>query len=232
MYKKAITSLVLVNLLFLFSYLCIMGLRENRARTAFAAPVCEMKFDEIFLSDKDGGIQDNGTHGSEEQGGGDCDDTILGITAAAASGQRVVDCETLEKAYKYNLGEEDFEALCRIVEAEAGTEDEDGKLLVANVVLNRVEDEQFPDTVKEVVLQKENGVSQFSPVANGRYFQVEISEETLSAVERALEGEDISQGALYFAAREYADSERMKWFDYNLAYLFKHGGHEFYTSLP
>ena len=49
-----------------------------------------------------------------------------------------------------------------------------------------------------------------------------------SAVGRALMGEDISQGALYFAARKYADSGKMKWFDENLTYLFVHGGHEFF----
>ena len=121
-----------------------------------------------------------------------------------------------------------MEALLRIVEAEAGCEDEEGKLLVANVVLNRVNHKSFPDTVTEVILQKENGVTQFSPVANGRYYRVEVSEETISAVGRALTGEDISEGALYFAARKYADSDKMKWFDENLTFLFSHGGHEFF----
>ena len=47
-------------------------------------------------------------------------------------------------------------------------EDEDGKLLVANVILNRVNSEVFPDTVSEVVLQKSKGVTQFSPVSSGK----------------------------------------------------------------
>ena len=79
-----------------------------------------------------------------------------------------------------------------------------------------------------MVFQKEKGVWQFSPVSNGSYYRVEISEETVSAVERALLGEDLSEGALYFAARKYADSNKMKWFDRNLTYLFIHGGHEFF----
>ena len=88
--------------------------------------------------------------------------------------------------------------------------------------------ELFPDTVSGVVLQREKGISQFSPVANGSFYRVKVSEETISAVGRALMGEDISQGALYFAARKYADSGKMKWFDENLTYLFVHGGHEFF----
>jgi len=118
--------------------------------------------------------------------------------------------------------------LQRIVEAEAGGEDEDGKLLVANVVLNRVGSDEFPNTIPEVVFQKSKGVTQFSPVADGRYDKVNISEETVKAVNRALEGEDISEGALYFAARKYASKKSMKWFDNELNYLFKHGGHEFF----
>lgn len=103
-----------------------------------------------------------------------------------------------------------------------------GKLLVANVVLNRVASEEFPDSVQEVVFQKNGQVWQFSPVGDGRYYAVTVTEETRRAVERALEGEDISEGALYFAARKYADPERMKWFDEKLEFLFSYGGHEFF----
>lgn len=128
----------------------------------------------------------------------------------------------------WDLPEEEIAVLERIVEAEAEGEDTEGKILVANVVLNRVRDEDFPDTVKEVVFQKVNGVTQFSPVSGGRYERVTISEDSVEAVERALNGEDLSEGALYFAARKAADPKAMKWFDENLTFLFKHGGHEFY----
>lgn len=207
MYKKAISSLVLIYLLFLFSFLCVRGIGENRAASI---PAREVKLDEVYTAD-------------EEK-------NAMGIASIAASGQRVVDYQVLDREWEYAIEEQDLEALLRIVEAEAGTEDEDGKLLVANVVLNRVADEKFPDTISEVVFQKSNGVTQFSPVANGKYWTVEISEETVEAVERALEGEDISQGALYFAARKYADSDKMKWFDEQLTFLFSYGGHEFFTS--
>ncbi len=207
MYKKAMSGLMIINLLFLFGALCIKGIEENKAA---AKPVYEAKLDEVYIAD-------------EEK-------NAIGISMIAASGQRVVDYRTLDKECPYDLSEEDLEALLRIVEAEAGGEDVEGKLLVANVVLNRVESEDFPDTVYEVVFQRENGVTQFSPVRNGRYWKVQISEETMEAVDRALEGEDISQGALYFAARKYADRDKMKWFDEKLTFLFAHGGHEFFTS--
>ena len=131
---------------------------------------------------------------------------------------------TLVPAYS----EAEVSVLERIVEAEAGGEDADGNLLVANVVLNRVRDEAFPDTITEVVFQRTGGVTQFSPVANGRYDAVTISEESKEAVERALLGEDISDGALYFVARKHVDQSNVRWFDENLTPLFQHGGHEFF----
>lgn len=205
MYKKAMSGLLAMNLLFLFGFLCVRGLEETKGAVV---PVYEIKVEGALLAD--------------------AKSSTLGIAAVAASGQRIVGIHTLDKELKYQLPAAELEVLCRIVEAEAGTEDEEGKLLVANVVLNRMDSGGFPDTVTEVVFQRSQGVTQFSPVSNGSYFCVEISRETYAAVQRALEGENISEGALYFAARKYADSDRMRWFDENLTFLFKHGGHEFF----
>lgn len=127
-----------------------------------------------------------------------------------------------------SLGANQKEVLLRIVEAEATGEDIKGKMLVANVILNRVKSSQFPDTVKEVVFQKNGRTTQFSPIADGRYWSVSISKSTREAVDRVLNGEDESQGALYFSARSKAKKSNMNWFDNNLTWLFKYGGHEFY----
>lgn len=141
----------------------------------------------------------------------------------------VIGINVLEKEQELNVSESDYEALLKIVEAEAGSEDETGKLLVANVVLNRVKSDQFPDTVTEVVYQRQGGKAQFSPVGDGSIERIVASEETVAAVERALKGEDVSQGALYFAARKAADPENMQWFDRCLTRLFAYGGHEFFN---
>lgn len=134
------------------------------------------------------------------------------------------------EAWPTVVSDEDYEALLRIVQAEAGNEDTKGKILVANVVLNRVVDERFPNSVYEVVFQRAGGRAQFSPVASGSYYQVVVSEDTKEAVDRALAGEDYSEGALFFAARRYAGSSQMRWFDECLTKLFSYGGHEFFTS--
>ena len=127
-----------------------------------------------------------------------------------------------------SLTEEEIRMLERIVEAEATGEDIIGKILVANVVLNRLEDDKFPDTVEEVIFQKVGDEYQFSPVSDKRYWKVKVTKETKEAVRRALNGEDYSQGALYFMARKFAKKSSIKWFDNNLKWLFKYGTHEFY----
>jgi len=125
---------------------------------------------------------------------------------------------------------EDKEVLLRIVEAEATSEDIKGRMLVANVILNRVVSKKFPNSITEVVFQNNGTTYQFAPIKDGRYWTVKVSDETREAVERVLAGEDYSQGALYFAARKLANQTAMRWFDTSLKYLFRHGVHEFFTD--
>lgn len=226
MYKRAVGMLTLGGLIFLAAFICV---RVANTTWISTKPVYRLKLELAELEKKAQGREEQELQIQMweqepqllESGG-------IGIADMAVSGQRVVDYVLLEQHMMYELPDEELEVLLRIVEAEAGCEDEEGRLLVANVVLNRMNNELFPNTVTEVVFQEENGVSQFSPVSNGSYYQVEISDVTVSAVGRALMGEDISQGALYFAARKYADTEKMKWFDENLTHLFQYGGHEFF----
>lgn len=224
MYKKAIGLLMVGNLIYLMGLMCVKGVENLKLPTQ---PVSQIRLElgdletELVVEQTAGNISVPMDDYSSELG--------IGIIELAVSGQRVVDYDLMDKPeFVYELSEEDLEALLRIVEAEAGSEDEDGRLLVANVVLNRVNSESFPATVTDVVFQQSEGVTQFSPVASGRYYTVEISEETIAAVGRALMGEDISQGALYFASRKYANSDKMRWFDTKLTFLFEHGGHEFF----
>lgn len=154
---------------------------------------------------------------------------VTKLNKEVASNKREIEVSScVRDLWIYDISDKDYEVLLRIVEAEAGGEDETGKLLVANVVLNRVESSKFPDTVEKVVFQKEGDCYQFSPVGNGRYETVCISEETYSAVERALMGEDLSEGALYFVSEKYADPEKLEWFHQKLTLLYSHGGHNFY----
>jgi N-acetylmuramoyl-L-alanine amidase len=127
------------------------------------------------------------------------------------------------------MPDKDYDALLRIVEAEATGEGMLGKMLVANVVLNRVNDPHFPNTIFDVVWEVNNNVAQFSPTVDGRINTVVISDETRSAVNRVINGADYSKGALFFSARAQANPDAMLWFDGELVQLFSYGEHEFYT---
>ena len=80
--------------------------------------------------------------------------------------QRVVACT-----------DEDYINLLRIVEAEATGGDVTSKMLVANVIINRVNSVRFPGTITEVIFQG-NG-EQFQPIADGRFYTVTVTASTI-----------------------------------------------------
>ena len=163
-------------------------------------------------------------------------DEVSGITQAepetevsgearvqAAAEETVVAEEPAREAFT-GYSESDYNVLLRIVQAEAGNCDIEGRVMVANVILNRVEDDAFPNTITKVVYQKH----QFSPVGNGSIKRCKVTAETVEAVERALSGEDLTDGALYFMNRRASSRKNASWFDRHLEFLFKHGNHEFF----
>lgn len=75
--------------------------------------------------------------------------------------------EETETRTESDLEEEEhmdnLELLAQLVEAEAGNQDQVGKRLVVDVVLNRVDSPNFPNTISEVIYQP----NQFSCVKDG-----------------------------------------------------------------
>lgn len=108
---------------------------------------------------------------------------------------------------QYEMTEDDLEeelyadslewlALC--VEAEAGNQSLEGKRLVVDVILNRVDHEDFPDNITDVIFQK----NQFSVVSDGSIYEIEPSEETFEAVRMELENR-LSDKVLFFRTGHY-----------------------------
>lgn len=73
----------------------------------------------------------------------------------------------------------------RLVECEAGAESMTGKIAVVNVVLNRIKSDDFPDSITDVIYQK----NQFEPVVVGIIDNKQASQESVEAVKRAFLGE-------------------------------------------
>lgn len=88
---------------------------------------------------------------------------------------------------------EEAQLLARLVEAEAQGEPYVGKVAVAEVVLNRVRSNQFPNTITGVIYD----AGQFSPTMDGR-INITPSAESYTAVAEAMAGSNYTAGSLYF----------------------------------
>lgn len=107
--------------------------------------------------------------------------------------------EEMQKAFEDSLSasgmsEADFNSLCKIVQAEAGHEPTEGKIIVANVVLNRVRSPRFANSISAVLASP----GQFGPISNGSFASAVPNADTVNAVKSAIAGTDLSNGALYF----------------------------------
>lgn len=124
---------------------------------------------------------------------------------------------TIEPAYNHFTNDE-ADMLMKIAQAEAGYDDIDGKAAVIQVVLNRVQSSQFPDTIEGVIFQDK----QFSPISDGRYYTA-IPDETCLEALKNVDNDDYTWiEALYF---ENAESS---WQSSNCEYLYTIGHHRFY----
>ena len=92
------------------------------------------------------------------------------------------------------------------------------------MVLNRVSDERFPDSVYGVIFDQSYGV-QFSPVETGGIY-AEPDEEAVVAAKLALEGYNTAGESLYFVNPSIGAGS---WFAANLTYVTSIGDHDFYA---
>ncbi len=83
--------------------------------------------------------------------------------------------------------------LSRIIYAESGNQSLDGKIAVGNVILNRVANSQFPNTIKGVIFQP----NQFSPVSNGSIYNTPSTQSVIAA-KLCLDGANTVGNSLYF----------------------------------
>ena len=113
--------------------------------------------------------------------------------------------------------------LSRIISAESQGEPLEGQIAVGNVVVNRVESDQFPDSIAGVVFDQKYAV-QFEPVENGTVYS-DPYHLSLEAAGRVLDGETTVDGALYFYAPDLSPGT---WINANRTYLTTIGCHRFY----
>lgn len=109
--------------------------------------------------------------------------------------------------------------LMKLAKAEAGNSDALAQAYVMAVILNRIEDSNFPNTVEDVIFEP----IQFSTVANGSYDKAQPDLNSHLAL-AMIEKNEIDIEALYFEATFLDDS----WQARNRQYLFEYKGTRFY----
>ncbi|RKL67511.1 hypothetical protein CR203_09180 [Salipaludibacillus neizhouensis] len=112
--------------------------------------------------------------------------------ALAVSGKGV-------KISNHGFSEEERNLLARLVQSEAKGEPFKGKVAVAAVVLNRMAHKDFPFNIKEVIYETHDSgrIFAFEPVQNGEITR-HADQESIRAVEEAMNGYDPTNGAVYF----------------------------------
>lgn len=113
--------------------------------------------------------------------------------------------------------------LSRIISAESRGEPLLGQIAVGNVVLNRVNSPDFPNTIWGVIFDRKYGV-QFTPVANGTVYSAP-TESAIIAAKLCLEGVTVSPNVLYFLDPVHSTSF---WIVQTRRFAFRIGAHHFY----
>lgn len=131
---------------------------------------------------------------------------------------------TASRASNGSYNAEEIYWLARIIEAEAGGEPYEGKVAVGNVILNRVNSKEFPNTIYNVIFEYYGSIPQFSPVADGTIYNTP-SEESVNAAKDALNGvRPVGNSTYFFNPNKAAGS----WIVKNKNYVSTIGGHVFY----
>ncbi len=122
-------------------------------------------------------------------------DGVVGKATYAALGMndsyQVLDKESNGQSSDYSRN--DLYLLAKVIHAEARGEIYTGKVAVGAVVLNRVKDSGFPNTIAGVIYQK----GAFTAVSDGQ-INLEPDESAMSAARDALNGWDPTYGCLYY----------------------------------
>lgn len=126
--------------------------------------------------------------------------------------------QTEQPATARTYNDEDLYWLSRAIYSESGNQPMKGRIAVGTVILNRVADEAFPNTVKEVIFAPR----QFSPVANGTIYLTPDAESVIAA-KLCLDGVREAEDCLYFNV-----TSMVSWADKTRTLYCTIGDHNFY----
>lgn len=158
---------------------------------------------------------------------------IFGITVSCGGEPLRADISTTgisllqggEDYYSVHFSTDDLYWLSHIIYAEAREQPLAGQIGVGNVVFNRVQSDDFPDTVFDVIFDRQYDTVQFDPIS-GQGVLEEPDELSLIAACLCLEGYNTVGESLFFVNPDRGDSS---WFEAALNFVVTIGDHDFYV---
>jgi len=106
-----------------------------------------------------------------------------------------------------SYSDDDIIWLARIIHVEGRYLSLDAKVAIANVVLNRTKDPNFPDTVYDVIFDKRYS-KQFPPAHRQGFKELKPDESCVIAAKMALEGINNIDKCLYFNNRPFSNKSK------------------------
>lgn len=114
--------------------------------------------------------------------------------------EEVIEIKTLVKEEESLYSDEEIELIALVTMAEAEAEPDEGKRLVIDTILNRLDSEYFPNTINEVVYQE----NQYSSMWNGRVDKCYVKEDICQLVREEMDSRTNSE-VIFFRLDEYSD---------------------------
>ncbi|GGD67149.1 cell wall hydrolase [Paenibacillus nasutitermitis] len=103
---------------------------------------------------------------------------------------------------KVSVSKSELAMLARVIYGEARGEDYKGQVAVGSVVMNRLKSPAFPQTIKEVIMER----GAFTAVSDGQYWLIP-DKTAFKAAKEAVTGSDPTKNALYYYNPDTATSK-------------------------
>lgn len=115
--------------------------------------------------------------------------------------------------------ETSVDLIARVIYNEARWEPFQGKVAVANLIMNRVNDKHFPDNVHDVLYAK----GQFTVVKRSSFWKETPDDSCYAAARLAMDGAEVVPGAVYYCTKGLKS-----WISRNCPLLYTIKNHDFY----
>ncbi|SHF94896.1 LysM peptidoglycan-binding domain-containing protein [Ornithinibacillus halophilus] len=134
----------------------------------------------------------------------------IGQTLTIPSGTTAAPTPSYQTKEQSVVNQEDVEWLAKMIYSEGRGESLEGQIAIGAVIMNRVNSPLFPNDVKEVLFEKSYGYYQFTPAETGVIHSAQPNAQHFEAAQRAINGEDPTNGALFFYNPDKTSSPYLK----------------------